>query len=640
MAIYGPITEAEASLIPPPRHVWINGSAWWVFTGSDIPVEIPDVEPENPLLDIVTPEQFYSAADGGDWLPSILRAQDAAKEIRFQPGKTYAISEAIKNVSNRRWRGHSTTLIYNEQTHSNVPKRSGWMLGNIHPAMFKYSAPSAGHLPSYDIAPVLAGSAVVELSTPAHAVNFAVGQFVAVRHTTEVFDYDSYYPLYVHFAKVRGISDGVLLLDRPVLDAIPTACICPIGGTIDPFMGYAWNFVEGVEIEGFAVSARSIISTRPGAYRCKIANVEGRDTDFLIAVNAFVESEVSKVWGTPKRRALEVKCYSQDSEFRDFRATMLPTMDAVPFDIGEQANRNRFRNIRITVPSDVTAAQAAYKNNGFKNTVEDSEIAHLGSYSGECVATLRGSIFAGYSPNGNRHKNVRLISSASRTHHIIVGTAGAVANPDGYTLDGVECIGATSSGRSLKVAAGGGQGCLIGGEYPYPHEISTGATPPSESGVSIGGVVGSSVLSGTATPEGAVNAKTGSVYVRRGTNDAYPAYIKTTDTGVNGWVRLRTVGGCTQRDDVDITMSLVHTEIQEWATALTSDRYATLPTVSSADGGRGHTLIKSSSAGAGKLGVKDPSGTILGEIAATKLGMIFCWWRGTSWGCRVVEAVA
>lgn len=61
-----------------------------------------------------------------------------------------------------------------------------------------------------DIAPVLPGAAVVELNTPANSANFAVGQFVAVRHTTEILDYDSYYPLYVHFAKIRGVSAGVL----------------------------------------------------------------------------------------------------------------------------------------------------------------------------------------------------------------------------------------------------------------------------------------------------------------------------------------------------------------------------------------------------------------------------------------------
>ena len=58
MAILGPLTQAQAAAVPDPKHVWVDGSRYWVYTGGDIPDSGAPVLPE----DLSAVVGYYSLA--------------------------------------------------------------------------------------------------------------------------------------------------------------------------------------------------------------------------------------------------------------------------------------------------------------------------------------------------------------------------------------------------------------------------------------------------------------------------------------------------------------------------------------------------------------------------------------------------
>lgn len=431
----------------------------------------------------VTPEAFWSAEDGDDWAPAIERAQDAGSVIALQPGKTYEISRAIANVSNRTWRLNQAT-IYNPQTHGSPPKRSGFLLGNVHPAMFSYSQQgTGGYLPCHDLDPVAAGAVTVALADPTARDGYSVGQFVVVRHVSEISQSGGQFPLYAQFNKVRQIdANGTIHLSDPVHEAIAVACLSPFGDTVDPFMGEPWALVENVVIEGGKVDGRSITGTRTGAYNCRLENLlGGENAALLLAVNAFVGCNVENVRGNVTGRLLEVKCYSQNSRFSRVRGVVTGPGNFSGIEIGEQSNRLVLDQCGATMASSVVNNCFALWCNGWLNSIRDCELVNVSSYEGAAVAGFPDNHFAGYGPKGNRLQGGRLTANGNQTHHLVIGSPGseALEHQDGYIIDGVDMAGATSLQKSIRVGSGGMGGRVVNCTLPHPIEVSGGAVSPA-----------------------------------------------------------------------------------------------------------------------------------------------------------------
>ena len=430
------------------------------------------------------PEDYRVDADGADWIPAIERAQAAAEVVSYTPGKEYLISRGIRPVSGKKHRGNRAVLK-NMRTHAKSPYHAAFLLGNIHPAMFKYSPTTADHLPVHDCATIAVGHRDINLSVVGNSAAYAVGQWCVVRTRGELFTSGAYYPHWAQFAKVAASSAGVVTLDRPVLDAIASACISPIGSTTDTYTGTPWAFIEGVEISDFLIDAPDVCSTRSGASRCEIRGINLKNADQAFAVNAFLNCSVSDVQGPVTDRMIELKCYSTGNRFSRFSGHLGASGTLPPIDIAEQSSRNILEQIVFVVPSSNGNDIECARIGGRWNVVQDSDLYHLGG-AGAPVAAMFGENFVGYGPRGNKLVNTRLTAGAARTHHIIVGGGPEAAEqPTHYTLQGVETFGVTTSSKSLKVAYGGQGGKLVGCSLSYGHEIVTGATAPSEAAVSI-----------------------------------------------------------------------------------------------------------------------------------------------------------
>jgi hypothetical protein len=588
------------------------------------------------LLDEAHPEDYYQSADGSDWLPAFQRAQAAAYWIRLRSNTTYALSQALRNVSNRRWSGGPGTVINVDQGASNAAARQPFMLGNIHPAMFNYASQGTSYfLPCHNLSAVSAGDAAVTLSTSSDASNYSVGQFVVVRHITEVTASTVQYPLWAHFTKVESINNGVITLVDPVLEALPSACISPIGSTVDTFMGYVWEMVENVIIENITVGVGTgIVSTRTGAYNCDLRNITVLAANRCLAINAFVKSRCENIQGNTSDRILEVKCYSQDNDFINIRGRLPATGTTnTPVDVGEQSSRNRLRGIRVAVPAGNTLPAAALSVSGFLNTFTDCEVTHMGTFSGASSVFMPSTGYTGYGPRGNTIRGGQITSGSGRTHHIIIGGSGD--QPTAYSIEGINTVGTTSTGNSIKIASVGTSGSVARSNLTGPLEITTSGTAPMEIANTYATVGGASVRSGSGSPL-ALAGQSGDFYARSGQTDGMPAYIKGGTNATAAWLRLLTMRGYQARGDANLTLNTGSAETQDFTATLTANRILTLPAISSADNGWSYRIIKRDATGVGTLAINNSSGTTLTTVAANAKALVICTWSGTAWALDIV----
>lgn len=582
---------------------------------------------------IVFPEEFVLRSDGQDFYPAFVRAQDAGDVIELQANKTYQLSRAIRNKSNKRWIGGGpSTVLENTYSGSNPVLRSGFLLGNIHPAMFEYGGTAPLRLPCYDVDPVGVGSTAVKLVTENDAAQFAIGQFVAVRHVDEIFNptASAFFPLMVHFAKVVGVVTDVVFLSRPLRYAIPSACISPIGATTDTFMGYEWEFVENVHISDMTIKARGPLSTRTGAFNSSMRRIVCDSADYHLSSNALVDCDIEGLTGNVANRLIEIKCYSQNTRVVGVVGAVTGAGGNAPVDIGEQSNFCEVENVCCSLPNTFTSNVEALKVNAPDNKASNIQIIHHGAGAGAPVVTLPGTNFEGYGPDNIELENIYANAAPARTHHISVGDALSSENPKNYVIRRFVTSGTPSSGRSLRVAASGAVGVTEACNLGFPHEIASGATAPVDLGSQVAGQSPRS-HAGTASPEGSIASAAGAIYQRTGAIDAYPAYVKTGSTANQGWNRLRTIGSYSERNNVDVTIGTATPEHQAYVGAVTQDRYVTLPSVSAADRGWPFSVHKLDASGSGKVGVKSPAGIVLAEIPAASRGTIQCVWSGSAW---------
>lgn len=404
------------------------------------------------LLPFALVDDFYLPQDDGDWLPAFQRAQASTSWVLLTPGMTYPLTQALRNVSNRRWTGGPGTKVVVARSGNSATVRCAFMLGNIHPAMFSYEAPGTdGHLPAHGISAVAPGAVSVTLTTGADSANYEVGQFVAVRSVAERTASGVQYPSWVHFTKVTGVAGAVVTLADPIHETVSPACMSPIGTTTDPHMGYQWEFVENVILEDIEVDADSIVSTRTGAYRCTLERLSASGgAQHLLAVNAFIHSRVTDIVGDLADRLLEVKCYSRDSVFTGIRGSVTGASTFSPIDIAEQSHGCTMANIRATVPPSSGMTAPAVTISGVRNVLRDSDIAHMGAWAGgSTVLNMPSSGFDGYPDRGNVVLDTRLTAGAARASHVDIGSTGEAA-VIGACLDRVEMIGTVTTGHSVR----------------------------------------------------------------------------------------------------------------------------------------------------------------------------------------------
>lgn len=441
------------------------------------------------VLPSVQPEDYVSAADGGDWLNAMLRAQAAGFAIQLSANKTYEMSASIRNVSNRRWLGSGPSTVLRVVPTGNALTRSAFMLGNTHPIFFKYPIDAGlGRAPNYDIAPVKAGDVSTQLATAGNYINFRADQFVYVRTTQEFLTSGVNYPYWAQLCKVRSVTSGGLVeFYDPIKMNIASAALVVFDNVVDPAMAgatgnaaYPWEIVENVEVAYMTVDAKSPFATRTGAYRCHLHDIQCINAAQILSVNAFNKCNVHDITGNFTDRLMEVKHYSFDNDWARIEGRLIGAGMNYQVDIGEMSTDNRLQGIRVAVPPSATTTVAPLCNGGINTIIRDSVFIGASGGGGGAVMELPSGYAVGYAGRGFRLLNSQLVAGPTRHYHGVIGSLGSVGgeNPDDYFLDDNTFVGQTVTGYSLWVATGGGKGRLAGRAPTLPTLVGSGGQAP------------------------------------------------------------------------------------------------------------------------------------------------------------------
>jgi hypothetical protein len=265
-----------------------------------------------------------------------------------------------------------------------------------------------------------------------------------------------------------------------------------------------------------------------------------------------------------------------------------------------------------------------------KNTLRDCELTHVGGGTGASVVEIRSTGFSGYGPKSCKIIGGRIVSNVNRYFHVDIGGAGGTEDPKEYLFHRVEFLGANANSKHIRIGYGGQGGKLSNCDSPYRCTVLATGFGPTEVGCQYADEVGLSIGGGSGNPRGVVWGERGQLYARSTDNTPRPIFMKNNAVGVDqNWTRLETLGGMTAVGDVSVTGAATDATNLIWAAA-TADRYYTAWTPGG-DPGWKVWLFKDTAGTVGKVGFKNPGGTILAEIPAANKGHILAIWDGASW---------
>lgn len=446
-------------------------------------------------------DRFYQPEDGGDWVFAAERAREAAlltpsKVVLFPRAGVYDTSRCIIHKDGVIWRGAGPgTVIRNTRAAASNLLHGAFFFGNMHPAAFRYAQQGTGaYLPCHDTADTIAGSQTVTLNSPAQASNYQVGQKVFVRAITEMLVGGFYFPILGQFNVVTAINGGTISLFYPLLDTIAGACLSPIGTTIDPTMTSAlgqstpWSVVRGGSVENMTIDARYPTSSRTGMMGCSFKDLDLLNAQAAFAVNAMVKSTAERIRaGNTFRRAIELKCYSDNAVIDDITATVIGESGAIDraIDIGEVSQRNRIANARVTIADTVNVNVFAYSDAG-RDTVLEDFVIDVKSPSNNFVPMYISPSSYGVPVSGAIIRRGTLLAPATVARHIQIGSAPGEANaPTDYLIDSVTLPqGTTTQSQSIRTNTTGA-GAVRNSRFPYAISVASGATAPAQSGNTI-----------------------------------------------------------------------------------------------------------------------------------------------------------
>jgi hypothetical protein len=271
--------------------------------------------PYADVLDFIPVSEHAAIAAGTSTLDVtayIQAAITAAKRLFFPPGK-YKTTDILIVPSNRHLHGagRGVTTIYNTQTHATLDRRAAFLVGDMHPYVYRSDNPVGNKFATYAINNVTVTSTTARLvttTTAADAANFAVGDFVSIYSTAGTDQSTNVrFPDYLQHNKVTAVNagTGAITLDRPHKAAATAMNIAKVGGT-DPYMLTSWYMAENVVIEDMTVDAYSL-TARGGQWNCRFSKVDLVNSRFLIWTNACVNTTYEKIRGTWIYRGLELK---------------------------------------------------------------------------------------------------------------------------------------------------------------------------------------------------------------------------------------------------------------------------------------------------------------------------------------------
>ena len=173
----------------------------------------------------------------------------------YFPRRTYKVSRSIRCSSNITYRGEQGAVIHNAGTSVKTFDLGAFMPGYIHGYGF-WATNGAGHIfPRMSISDVAQGATTITTTVTGSFASVQVGDFVAVRSSSNYVQTNIEVPNQLYFSKVYSKSGDTLTLMDASPYAITGAAVHHLVGNPTDGQSLPMFMVENVKIEGFGVDA-------------------------------------------------------------------------------------------------------------------------------------------------------------------------------------------------------------------------------------------------------------------------------------------------------------------------------------------------------------------------------------------------